>query len=347
MARQTQQLRSNQRHARPGAEGPTGSPIHGAYLFSVFRIDSEPRAPATGAHDHPALALGARISSRRAGFTLVELLVVIAIIAILMSVLIVAAVSATDEAKRKETHTVMQLLDMAIAQFKDEAPLKRVTDYRKRYGDYPCDELEPFVRGGTGIPGSVNNFVVGPGTASTVNMGGGGLVGIPNREIAAMALVINLYSQDAAVTLDQIGSRYRRPPANPADFFDRNGDGTLDTDDEPLIYFVDAWGTPFDYFSVNTLPPPATQFPATGPAARDRLEASRALIAANRGKPLLVSYGATGPEKRAVMGGTPRGPSPLVIDYSDDAQFNNALNHDNVYLDTSLKDRILAEDETN
>ncbi|MCH7527867.1 MAG: hypothetical protein IID39_10560 [Planctomycetes bacterium] len=255
----------------------------------------------------------------------------IAILALLMTVLITVASSVMTRAKVRQTKAIMQNLELAIDQFHTEAPLKRVKDYRDRYGDYPCDELEGF-HSADGIPGP--GTFIGPGApASDLNIPAGAVLYQP---IKAMALVMRLYSPEATAILDGISPRYRLPPANAGEFFDRDDSGGLDTDDEPLIYFVDAWGTPFDYF--------ATLIPAVlnNPTAREG--ASIVFNAANRGRPLLVSYGPDGPDQFSQEFINTEGDSDLVSDHAADdptrGVINHRLNADNVYIDDSIKGRL-------
>ncbi len=269
---------------------------------------------------------------RRAGFTLVELLVAIAVIALLVGLIGVAGSSALVRGRVRETQSVMRTLEMAITQFNEEAPLGRVPAYRGRYGNYPCDELEGFVRivGAPGIPAipAGTGPVIGPGSASDLNTPIAGLGAIENQDIKAMVLVMRLYSPAATEILDKIPAQYRRTPPDIDEFFDRDTDGNLGPDDEPLVYFVDSWGTPFGYYATRQ----------TGATPTPRGQLSDAFVSLNRTRPLLVSYGPNGPDQLEL-------PLPVTMesDYSDSA-INDLYNEDNVYIDESIKDRLREGD---
>ena len=146
-----------------------------------------------------------------------------------------------------------------------------------------------------------------------------------------MALSIRLFTPEASALLDRIDTQYRRPPHNEAEFFDRDtSDGpTAAPQDEPLTYFVDAWGSPFEYYSSLSVADGAT----------DREKTSTFFHGVNRGRALLVSNGPTGasphfanPETRVTLVTDLNDQTPGVID--------NPLNADNVYIDDTLKDRM-------
>ena len=295
---------------------------------------------------------------RRRAFTLVELMVVVAILAVLLGAVLAVTSSTIANAKARQTQAVMLNIQQAIEQFQTDAPLKRVKDYRDRYGVYPCDELEPFVRNGANRGRPQKDLtaplgrVIGPGADSDLNVPANGLNKVPDRSIKAMALAIRLYSSEGSAILDRISPKYRRPPMDRDEFFDRDASGggaTLDIDDEPLIYFVDAWGTPFEYFAVSpaddtTL---AVNTPAPTDLAGNRLDASRWLVdGRNRGKPLLVSYGPDGPDQFSADFSDAQGNplTDLVADYDASGPephvIDDPLNDDNVYIDDTIKERL-------
>jgi len=277
-------------------------------------------------------------------------MVVIAILSILIAASVAITGTLIDGAKVRQTRAMMQTLQLAIDQFKTDAPLDKIKPYRDRYGGYPADELEPFLTRtdpNQGIPeqnvAAANRRTIAVGAAAGLVLPPVDLEDYPNRPIRAMALTIKLHDSTAAAILGQISPKFRKPPGNPAmEFFDRDGNEVLDPGDEPLIYFVDAWGTPLDYFAVN---PPANSN-VDVPAPPDlpdglRLATSRFLLTRNRGKPVLMSYGPDGPEQLAALSENrsdlvtdfnPTGPTPRVIDHP--------LNEDNVYLDETLRDRL-------
>ncbi len=293
---------------------------------------------------------------KAAGFTLVEMLIVVVIIAILLTALFSVAGTVMDGAKARQTRAVMLNLEQAIEQFKADDPMKAIrypaspgNPYKDRYGPYPCDELDGFVRGvNLGIPdesAGEEGAVMGPGNSSTLNLPPGlQLKDVPHADIKALALVIQLYSPSAAAILEQITTKHRRPPDNPGEFFDRNANGDLGTDDLPLIYFVDAWGTPLQYFAVNPRKgSPVEKANSETDPDGERLASCAFLMGKNRGQPLLVSYGPDGRDQRSpdfvenagrdlVADFALLEPPPHIIDHP--------LNEDNIYLDETLADRL-------
>lgn len=273
---------------------------------------------------------------------MIELLVVLGILALLMTAIVTVGRSVITDSKARETRGIMMIVDQAIQIFHEEAPLKRVREYRDRYGDYPCDELEGFVGTGAnpGIPGT--STYIGPGSNSDLNIPNN----VANRDLKAMILAIRLYSPAASAVLDKIDARYRRPPDNAEEFFDRNNNASADIDDEPLTTIVDAWKTPLSYFAIKD----GTLTPAPPDTNGDRLAAAAFLVKHNRGKPLLVSYGPNGRDQLSpdfyVNGKAP----DLVWDLAgqDDSTagiIDNPLNDDNVYTDESIKERLTRVDQ--
>ncbi len=287
------------------------------------------------------------------GFSLVELIVVIAILAVLIGAVVAVTGSVMASAKTRQTKAVMLNLEQAIEQFKEDAPLSKIKDYRDRYHGYPADELEPFMTGGSdgGIPAEGKTRMserrsIALGSDADLELpahsGLSGRSSVPAASIKAMALTIRLYSPAGTAILDEISPKYRKAPG-PEEFFDRNGNGELDVADEPLIYFVDAWGTPFDYFAAD----PVGDVNAPSDPQGDRLDASQFLIEKNRGKPLLVSYGPDGAEQCDPDFIREFGLTDLVADYEGGEPYNGApdvidspFNEDNIYLDETLKERL-------
>jgi hypothetical protein len=279
---------------------------------------------------------------------------VIAILAVLIGAVVAVTGSVMANAKTRQTKAVMLNLEQAIEQFKEDAPLSRIKDYRDRYHGYPADELEPFMTSGAdgGIPAEGKTRIadrrsIAIGSDADLEMPTtgrdvGGRTAVPAASIKAMALTIRLYSPAGAAILDEISPKYRKAPG-PEEFFDRNGNGQLDVGDEPLIYFVDAWGTPFDYFAAD----PVDKANAPSDPQEDRLKASEFLIKRNRGKPLLVSYGPDGPEQCASDFISEFGQTDLVADYKGGEPYNgepkvidSPFNEDNIYLDETLEERL-------
>ena len=192
------------------------------------------------------------------------------------------------------------------------------------------------IEGGSGA-------IIAPGqhSGARLNVPSGELKNVKQQDIKAMALVTRLYSAEVAAILDRISPHYRRPPDDPEEFFDRDGEGDLDTDDVPLGYFVDTWGTPIRYFAVrdDDLAPA----PGVPPEPfEQRLNTSAFLVQKNRGKPVLVSYGPDGREQLSdEFAGLAR---DLVGDFGDDdetpGRIDNVFNEDNVYVDETLNERL-------
>jgi type II secretory pathway pseudopilin PulG len=281
-------------------------------------------------------------------------MVVAAILALLIAVALLAGGSAVDDAKKRETRTVMSLMEQAIDQFKSDGPLQRVGEYRARYGLYPCDELECFVRL-EGIPGSVakNLLPRGAPDADLVAEGASWMTASAgNGDLKAMALAIRLYSAEGAATLDKIGARYKKAPAeNDRQYLSRNGDQNLDADDVPLDVYLDAWGTPFGYFALSD----GGLSPAGSDSMNNRRDASVFMVGRNRGRPVLVSYGVDGADQLSLLReehGDPLEPAqdPLVLDFHDtngptgfENVIDDPLNQDNIYIDQTLADRLRVE----
>lgn len=276
-------------------------------------------------------------------FTLVELLVTLGILAILITIVITIGGSAFGGAQKNETQAVLLNLQAAIEQFRQDAPLRRVTNnqqkpvYVNRYGDDPCDELNGFLRSGGNagvpvLPGHGTRPFLGPGGASArLHLPPAGLSAVRSSDFKALALVIKLYTPEAAAMLDRIEGRYRKTLPNPVEFFDRNGNDSLDMDDEPLFSFVDSWGNPIEYFATRNI------------VLDDKREkASKAFVEANLGKPLLVSYGPNGREQIAQLPANTT--SPIVEDFAEmgpgEHKVDQPLNADNVYPDDALNERL-------
>ena len=282
-------------------------------------------------------------ATRGSGFTLVELLVVLVVLAVLIAAAVGVSGHVMDNARASQTRGLMLSLELAIDQFKNDDPLGKVKEYRDRYRGYPADELEPFLNG-SGISGSGGTFVR-PGAQSNLVVPDDDVTKVESAPIRAMALSIRLHSPKGSAILDEISARYRRPPANPdTEFFDRKSDG-FTTDDVPLDYFVDAWGTPLDYFAVNPVANSKVYKEAPSDSGKKRFKASHFMITKNRGKPVLVAYGPDGVEQNSPAFIADNDPTDLVADHAGDdgsvkEMIDNPLNDDNVYLDESLGERL-------
>jgi len=284
---------------------------------------------------------------RRSAFTLVELMVVMAILAIVIGMTLAVTGRAVNDAKARQTRAILIGLQSAVDQFKLDAPLRRMKKFNDRYRGYPPDELGAFEDGADRIKlKGVDNYLgpIGPGGKSKLVFPGAA-ADHPLGGIKAMALAIRLYSPKGALALDQIGATFRKP-SPPDQYFDRNGNNVLDTEDEPLISFVDAWGTPIAYFATNPVPGSNADNPPTAGAGRefDRFKTAEFMVAKNLGKPVLVSFGPDGAEQCSAEFIQSEGVTDLVADYDPQGPkphvIDNPLNDDNVYIDEGLRDRL-------
>lgn len=279
-------------------------------------------------------------------------MVVITVLTILIASVVKVSTVVLRNGEIRQTQAVMRNLDLAIEQFRTDSPLGNLSEYKNRYGGYPCDELEPFIKT-DGIPTKpplppVPKFI-GPGRDSDLQLPASGLNGVDQKDIKAMALAIRLYSSEGGAILDRIDAKYRRPAPLP-EFFDRNtttGSKTEpDTDDVPLVTFVDAWGQPFEYYAVSH-GDKSVDTPAPSDTGGRRLKTAQFLIGQNRGRPVLVSYGPDGKDQFSADFWEAGQKVDLVADYHaadgpkmDMGDIDHRLNLDNVYLDDGLKERL-------
>jgi type II secretory pathway pseudopilin PulG len=290
-----------------------------------------------------------------------------AVITILAASLLVAGSAMIDNAKSKSTRAVLGIVRDALEQFKEEQTagpnLTRATAYQARYGFFPPDELEVFTPVGVPPPATLpGSRMVGGASVVPAPSGAGSTYGSMNfyvdgltwaqqaeehRELAAMILAIDTYCESADAIIDRISSSHRMAgpldgDGNPAQFLDRNGNETFDAMvDEQILYIVDDWGVPITYFAQRDFD--------TGPASRPTDSgnhehwnaASTAMIRANRGQPILCSYGPDGPEQlRQEIVIAAGSTATLVHDWADDGNINGPLNEDNVYPDQPLEETL-------
>ena len=286
---------------------------------------------------------------RRSAFSLIELLVVMVIIVILIGTVIAIGGSQLEKAKRRETAGVLDTLRLAATQFAEENPLRQVRGYRARYGSYPPDELDGFLSS-EGIPGS--DASIAPG-GSDLECLGGDLATVPNGDIKAFALAIRLYSEKGAAILDRVPPKYRAPAErNPTsgdvlEYLDRDDSDTFTAGDEPLDYFIDAWGTPIAYFAARPSGGPSVWDSDVGgnvQAAGDRRYTCGALLSLSNDVPVFVSYGPDGPEQFNADFFENGFPPDLIYDFGQDDPeytFDHPLNGDNIYSNETVRDKIL------
>lgn len=290
----------------------------------------------------------------RTAFTMIELLVVVAVIAILLGAIIAGGSALISKAKASDTRALFQTLALAVEQFKDDAPTAKVTGYTARYANYPPDELEVF-SADDGIPPSGANLV---GTGARLEDESDTALSSPlnaveQRDVKAMVLAVRLFSAGAAEILDQVDERFRRQgqtAAGLAEYYDRDHSGSNDSFREPLIYYVDSWGTPIEYYATNLPGSSGTADVDTdnSPTSGSRRIASTAFVAANNGVPVFVSYGPDGEDQFAQDFIDSVGQTQLVWDFNDDyvgggaldRAINHKLNADNVYSSPDLAAKL-------
>ena len=301
---------------------------------------------------------------RTAAFTLLELLVVMGIIAVLAASILVASHALIENSRARSTRAVLTIVQDALEQFKEEqsarSTLARSGAYQARYGYYPPDELEPFTAHGvppdTGVAGplTVGKASVVPAPSGTgvfdraMTFQIDGLSdadrATEHRDLAAMMLAVNMFSESAAEMIGHISGSHRTTgPTSatraPLQFLDRNGDGDFTPmEDEQIEYIVDDWGVPISYLSQRdflSANPVGETLSSNAPAWN---KASTAMVLANNGRPLVFSYGPNGPEQLEATIVTGPEPVTLVGDWADggDQKVDHPLNLDNVYADQTF-----------
>jgi len=276
---------------------------------------------------------------------------------------------AVRRAQSRNTESTLKIVQDALDQFAGEAPLQSVQQkqrhppreefvkYKDRYGQYPPDELEMFTK--AGLPRSIaaegtlapGGAVVKPGLEPSdkypfMKFYTKGLpdeeVALEHRDLAAMVLAIDLFSDSASSILGQIPSRFRSEGATsqdgtPLQFLDRKDNGWTLTDDEQIRYIVDAWGVPLGYFAERNAPQ-TVDIRLLHPSrnAKGWNRTSTELIHLNRGKPVIFSYGPNGKDQLTESNAD----SVLAVDWKDNKRIDNPLNDDNVYVDPSLAERL-------
>ena len=283
------------------------------------------------------------VRRRPRAFTLVEVLVVLAIIGILAAVAFKGGSTLIKAGKERDTEAMLGVMDQAVRSYKDE--VRYTGAAQKIFGSAPPDHLYVFsptgwntmtVDYGKVVLTNKATAVLPTGMADARDAAKGNWSNYGDRtyeDVRAMVLAMRLRSAAASTILDRIDTRFRVRDLN-SDLVYDPGDGTAPI---PLDYYVDAWGTPIEYY--------ATRVPINNTA---RSNASTAFIKANNGRELLVSYGADGGDQFSNDFLGAYGDTNIVADYffgeapgkSADGLVNCEYNLDNLYSSEVFKDRM-------
>ncbi|GJM23886.1 MAG: hypothetical protein DHS20C16_03010 [Phycisphaerae bacterium] len=280
-------------------------------------------------------------SYRHSGFTLIEILVVVAVLTILIGMAFRGATAMTESAKIRETEGLFLALTQAIDAYKLEVKQSRAAGGKVAalYNGAPPDDLRVFTLAGVNLGGTqvslVNGSPIVPNVVEPRDPAAGSLTDPGLRrhgDVRAMVLAMRLRSPKASEILDGINEKYR---VNEGNLHFNPNDGT---DSIPLIHYVDAWGTPIEYFSVYTSD--------VSPDPRERT--AFAMVHNSNVEPVLVSYGPNGPDQFSgdFFGDPSFGDTSVISDFNAGCanctagKIDSELNQDNVYSSDALKDRM-------
>jgi len=320
--------------------------------------------------------------SRRGAFTLVELLVVMGIIAVLAASILVATTSVLKGQKTRNTRTVLQVVSDAVEEFKREqqsrATISKNGSYKKRFGEYPPDEVEWFTTKETPQKRTERSFAPGGANVEPIPQSGYQPMRFYTdatandrfefRDQVAMITAIETLGDSSAAMLGRLDSRYRisvidpasSPTAKmptPAVFLDRpdpathKPDGIWDVNDKQIDYIVDAWGTPIGYLAQRDYRPSGDVAALASSNHPSWNQASTEIIKLNRGLPVVFSYGPDGADqltKEVMDTGNPdtNGIASLTGDFvnseppAEEGKLTHLMNEDNIYVDPQLKAKL-------
>ena len=170
-----------------------------------------------------------------------------------------------------------------------------------------------------------------------------------HRDLVAMILAIELYTESAAAILDKIPDGNRSPGildtnGNPRQFLDRDQakNETWDAEfDYQIHHVVDSWGVPISYFAQRDYDPDGDPEETESHNAPGWNQASTEMIHLNGKRPVIMSYGPSGPEQftRSVQTETDGGVF-LAADWVDNQRIDHPYHADNIYANPALKEKL-------